>query len=250
MTGIVLGIILFSFVCGKNTEAGETMKIGYFTLAPHSFAGTQKSKPVGAAVDYMERYVAPEMDVRIEWSLLPFSRMMKYLDEGTIDAALLLGKNSERLEKYLFPAEPVTSEITGLAINKSCSLTRINTANDLKGLKIGFTKDGYLSPFMRNKQLRFDFTVGTETIWQQFLKKLEAGRIDAAYNPTLTVLKYEAKLLGLTDKLKFIELPEPRIGLYTVFSKSSADLFKRYDTVHAALCKRHNYEDFLKKYLE
>jgi len=243
---------LFSTVTfGATPETREIMKVGYFVLEPHALAESETLEPSGAAVDYMEQYIAPRMNVSIEWSLLPFSRLMRYLDSGKIDAVLLLGKNPERIEKYLYPEKPVTLEATGFALKNSYPLTQIKSVEDLKNVQVGFTKNGYISPFMRDENIQFDFITGNERyLWQRFLKQLVAGRIDAVYNPSLTVLKYNAKKLGLSEKLRFIELPEPPIGLYTVFSKSAGGFLRRYNSAHTDLIRSNNYATLQKKYLE
>lgn len=205
-----------------------TLRVGFFSLAPHAFLDVDK-RPTGAAVDYMQQYLAPHMKVQIDWQHLPFTRLLYMLDNERIDAVLVLAKNPGREEKYLYPAQPFAAMQSGLVVSTNSHLESIHRVDQLYGTKIGFTKGGYLSPFMQDSSITFQYVVGDSHIFQTLLKQLDAGRVDAVYNPTMESLIFEARELGLQERVRFLALPEPEVALYTVFSKRAEQWRERYE---------------------
>jgi hypothetical protein len=77
----------------------EIIRIGFFNLAPQVFIVKDGKSPIGAAVDYWEAYLSPEMRVKIEWvGPVNIRRLMKEAQKSRIDAILVFAKNSDRLK--------------------------------------------------------------------------------------------------------------------------------------------------------
>lgn len=246
---IVLAASLFLFAISLSAQAGETVKIGYFRLAPHVISeGKTDASPMGAAVDYWQ-HLAKEMGMTVEWvGPLPMKRLLASLERGIIDAILLLAKNKERADKFLYPEKPFADLAPGIMVKKSRGLEKVEDAGELAGMKIGYFSGGYVSPFMRDERIKLDLNASTQWLNINF-KKFDGGRIDAVYNPDTVSLKYEYGKFGDTGKVRFIVLPEKGMGLYTVFSKKSrSGLVDRYNTAHGKLMGEHSYDDLIMRY--
>ncbi|MCG8612343.1 MAG: transporter substrate-binding domain-containing protein [Pseudomonadales bacterium] len=240
--------LLFHSPTGLALE--PVLTVGLFNLAPHAFTDSADETQVkGAAIDYMERYIAPEMGVSIHWQVYPFSRLIMHMEEGKLDAVLTLAKDGNREKRYLYPDSPLTYMQSGLAVLASSPLIKVQSPEDLLDTEIGFTKHGYLSPFMRDARLDINFIVGDLNAFRTMLRLLNAKRLDAVYNPTIMTLRFEARQLQISDHLRFIPLPEQKVGLYTVFCKGCSEALARYNHAHNERRQRTPYETLLSPYL-
>jgi polar amino acid transport system substrate-binding protein len=221
-----------------STQArAQALRVGYFDLPPHA---TQDAagKASGAAVD-MFRLVAQRMGVpTVNFQQLPLPRLLKMLDAGELDAILLLVKNPEREAKYFFPAKSLYQARAGLAVAASSKLTVLRSPDALQGMRIGIFLGQYLSPSMRQAGLNLELVGGGQDMYVRNFKKLMLGRLDAVYAPDTFVLRYEAKVSGVTAAIRIVELPEPATPGYTVFNKkAAASLGARYEKAQEAVIK-------------
>lgn len=209
----------------------ETLRVGFFDLKPHIQTAKQANKEVtGPAIVYL-RLIADKMGVTldIQKEALPLDRLLQNLRDGQLDVAVALGKNPER-ERYLdYPEQPFYWMHSSLMVLKSSPLQQIKTAEELKPLKIGVYSNGYLSPLLRNPQLKTYKLYGSNLIYRSY-QMLELHRFDAMYSPDQFDFKGEAIAYHFLDSIRILRLPEPPIGLYTAFSKKTdPDLIKRYE---------------------
>ena len=112
--------LLASFLCsvllGSPLRA-ESLRVGFFELAPHVRAGGPGQEASGPAVDYL-RAVAAKMgvEVRIDSEALPLNRLLYLLDKGEVDLALALGRNPEREHLGNYPPRPFFSIQPAIAV--------------------------------------------------------------------------------------------------------------------------------------
>lgn len=233
----------------KPESTTQEIVVGFFQLAPHAFVD-EHNQPTGAALDYMQQQIAPRLGVKITWQMVPFSRLIYLLDTGKIDAALTLAKTPEREEKYLYPDTPITFMQSGLAVLAQNPLTAVEKHSDLQDTTIIFTKGGYLSPFMRDPSVNINYIVGDSNIFRTMLRLVVAERADAVYNPTALTLQYEARKIGITDKIRLIPLPDEPVGLYTVFHENKEQLFRQFNLLNTTTHDNISYQELLKPYLQ
>jgi polar amino acid transport system substrate-binding protein len=227
----------------------NTIKLGYWVDEPQIFVnGALDNHPKGALVDYWEKYIAPQMDVAIEWvGPLSLNRLQNSLDEGSIDASVLLAKNPERAQKFLFPSSSFTEMQPGLALLKSNPLNKIEKVADISNLKIGYMTGGVITPFMKDPSFKLDLITSNDHLFQN-MQKLLTGRIDAVYHPELIIMKYVFSKHSDINNFRFLPLPEPSISLYSVFSKkANPEFIKKYEVANEKL--KANYANLLKQYI-
>jgi polar amino acid transport system substrate-binding protein len=246
----LLGLLFLSslIVFIGSAYGKEKIKIGYFKLEPHTIS--EANKHSGALIELWENQFAPAMDVEIEWQgPLPPSRLFAALKDGEINAIALLAKNPDREKTFDFPKEMFFAMEAGIALLKENKLEKINTADDLFGLNLGFFKDGFIPPALKNDKIKWDLVSAPD--WQQVnFTKLTGNRIDGAFNPENLSLVYEANKTGLKDKIKVLTVPNTSASLYSVFSKKDNGKFlEKYNQALSKFSLKEKYKELIKKYM-
>jgi len=244
---IIFSVIVFSI----SAYAKETIKIGFFDNPPH--ITLKDNKYHGALIDYWENYLKPEMNIDIKWvGPLPPVRLFMMLDKGDLNCIALLSKNEEREKKDDYPAIPFRKVIAGLAVLKERKIKKIESIDYLSGLKIGFFKDGYIPPKMKELKLNWDYLYA-DTWKIQCLKKLIAKRLDAVFEPDRITFDYELSIEPkFKEKIIILDIPEAESFNYSVFNKKDDGKFlKLYNQAHSKILKKDNeiYKKLLNVYL-
>ena len=229
----------------------DAMKMAYFNHYPHTYETDVDGKPAGAAVRYVEA-VAKEMGVKVEWvGPLPYKRVLHYNKTGFVDGFVLSIKEDDFFEYNLLTDKPYHSVETILVLRKAYPLNEITDGDDIKGFTIGWLVEEYLSPFMaKNKHnIEFDY-VKSDTHWEQQLRKLLVGRIDAVYDLNQYTLPGIAKKMGIAEQIKVLKLPDKPIDIYVAFSKASPNgklYLKKFNEVQKTFPF---YNEEYKKFIE
>lgn len=252
MTALTLGCFLLCV--GAGTSAGaEPLRVGYFKVAPHAMPDA-RGRPEGVAVMYFRR-IAREMQVEeIDFVLLPLNRLLQVLAGNRIDMALLLAKDRERAAKFVYPDKPFCVTKPSIAVSTAFPLPKVKTLDDLLPLAFHETPANFRTPVMRDPRLRIEPLSGDDFTRRCFTM-IVAGRIDACYQPDHYPLQFEAARETFRSKVKVLYLPDPPIGLYSVFSKAAAPRYRqRYESALAAVKRRcfygSEYEIFMEGYRE
>jgi polar amino acid transport system substrate-binding protein len=249
MQKAVIVLILLCFPGGSRAE--ERITITYFQAAPHIMYDSSSGEISGALFELLEDYLAPEMGVAFDWDETPacVPRQLSLLEEGERDAAALLIYTPERAEKMIFTRHSFAISRPVLGVLTHHRPERVERVEDILGLKIGWAQDTYVSPFMRDERIQFEFNSSAKHN-QINLKKLINGRIDCIYVPDKASLLMELKLLHLEDSVRIMELPEKPGTQHVVFSKKNAALAKRFDEAYERIDGDGRYLQLMSKYLD
>jgi len=245
---IIRGVLIVFLVSGVIGQAGaESLRIGFFELNPHAYSD-KHDKARGTAIEYF-RLIAEQMGVGVTFTKLPLARLTLYLKDGKVDAALTMGKNTEREAMFVYPEKPFFYMRGAIAIKKSHPLREVKSVEDILPLKMTFYDKGYRSPIMRDRRLQLT-PMGTDDIFVQSYEMILKNRIDACYSPESYTLKFKLKEGTYGADLRVMELPEPPVGLFTPFSRQSAGKYlKKYETALTELYKTQSYEEKLGQFL-
>jgi len=228
-------------------EAGaETLRVSYFVLKPHTMP-EDKGKHSGVAIAYFRR-IADKMGIQeISFTQIPLKRLILQLENDESDLALFMGKNPEREEKFIFPKQPLINTKPVIAVKSSHSLKEVKSAEDLLTLKIAHVADGYLSPMMRDSRLQFEQIHGQDTL-SRGIQMVMNGYVDAYYIPDAYSMRFVVMSGGKTSEIRILPLPESPMGLYSAFSKASAEKYmERYEKALAEVQKEASYGDFFEQ---
>ena len=254
----VIYLLLFYIFCvfvlvpSAISEAQQQIRISYFNVPPFIIYDTNQNQLKGGALyEFLEQQIAPEIDVKFIWDKDPSSipRQMESISNGSTDAIALLSYTPQRAQTMAFTATPFFISSPGIAILKNNKLNVVEKVDDILGLRIGYGKNLYKTPFMRDKRINFDL-VATENYSEQNFKKLMAGRIDAVYAPDLASLLAVIENLGIGNSVKVIKLPDTPSANHVVFARDMAYMALRYDRAFNRINGAETFLKILGKYVD
>ena len=251
----ILILVIFSLILVFNVVGAENgkreVKMAYLDVPPHIYQDEKTGELKGAAYDLLEKYIAPEINVKFVWDTQPtvVPRELELLDTQKDYAAALLVYTPERAQKVIFPETPYMPSKPALALLKDYKLEKINTIDDIAGLVIGYGSQATITPFMKSDKIKFEM-VSAANFTEINLKKLLAKRIDAVYMPGNTSLLYYMRQLNFDQEFKLINLPEKPSILNIAFSQGLKDVADSYNKAYKKLNGEKLYITILSKYID
>lgn len=249
LAGVTIVAIVFSLLLASAAiVCAKPLRVGYFKVAPHAMPGPQDI-PQGIAVEYF-KLIAREMQLaEIDFILLPLNRLLVELDNNRIDMALLLARNDERAAKFVYPAQAFCVTKPSIAVRASNPLQKVTSIEDLLPLSFHETPKNYRAHTMRDERLKIEPLTG-DNFTRRCYGMILAGRIDACYQPDHYPIQFEAAREEFASGIKILYLPDPPIGLYSVFSKTGATRYlKKYETALAAVKRQQSYGTIFEKFI-
>ena len=209
------------------------------------------NKPSGALYEFIQEHIAPAMGDTFTWdkSPSPVPRQISALKSQKTDAVALLAFSPDRAKSFSYTDKPFYLGKSGIAFKSDASIQTISSVKDLYGLKIGYAKNTFITPFMRDKGIQFDM-VGTANFLEINTRKLKVGRIEGAYSPDQAGLLYIIKQEELGDSIKVLKLPEKEASFHVVFNKSATEQTDRYNKAFKKVNGTGLYLKILGKYLD
>ena len=240
--------IVFLMLSSAPMVWAKPLRVGYFKVAPHAMPGPLEI-PEGIAVEYF-KLIAGEMQISdIDFILLPLNRLLVELANNRIDMALLLARNAERAAKYVYPAYAFCVTKPSIAVNASNPLQKVMSIEDLLPLSFHETPENYRTDIMRDPRLQIEPLTGDD-FTRRCYGMILAGRIDACYQPDHYPIQFEAGREEFVSRIRILYLPDPPIGLYSVFSKKSAARYvKAYETALAVIKRQQSYGAIFDKFI-
>ncbi|MEH6346125.1 MAG: hypothetical protein V7785_13625 [Bermanella sp.] len=217
-------VISISNIASIPTLWAQELKMGYFILSPHIIR-TSNDKPIGSAVDWFNQYVAPQMSHKIIWEKKekPLKRLLGEIESGNTDISVLFAKRPDREAYMYYPKKSYIDTVPSLLVRSDNPMDTIGSLSDIKQLKIGFVKGGFIPPGIKKANLNFKLITGKD--WQNLnLKKLESKRIDGIFAVQDISARYLARSNNLLATTKLLRMPVKAVKNYTVFSKASTNL--------------------------
>jgi ABC-type amino acid transport substrate-binding protein len=229
VAGYLLCWMLISPIADPVAVRAETIRVGFFVMPPLAVENPEGS-PAGAAVSmFLEIAEAMGIDAAT-LNAYPLKRLLHVLERDAIDAALTLGKTPGRAERFVYPERPFFRIQPALAVRRDHPLTEIRGPDALRGLRIAIYEEGFLSPSMGNPNLD-RVTLTDSDVIGRGLAMVDAGHVDAFYNPDDIPIRYRIRRDGFSDRIRVLPLPDEPEGLFTVFSRKGAARFlERYET--------------------
>jgi len=238
--------LLAVFALGISSLASsgaQSIRMAWFPVPPHSFPAADGKGPTGPSIELFER-IAARMGCGVEWiGPLPINRLGEYQKTGELglDGSILHIKTPAVADLLLYPSRPYFVARPSLAVLYDNPIARVRTIEDIEGYRIGFVKtlsSNYPAFIGEHRdRLRIDELSGEGWVGRN-LQKLLSGRLDAVYERNHYTLPYQARLDGIEDRIKVLDLPVDPIPHYFAFHRSSpraAELLERYEEAVAGL---------------
>lgn len=252
---ILVSFIAFQPTAYSSDSKLESVDFAYFTIDPHVIYTEKPGRPGGALVEYLEKYIAPAMGIKINWKG-PYSlmRLLEVIESGKLDGSMMFARAPFLEPLVLYPKEKDMFGQPAILVKKENPLKVIGSKKDLAGFTIAHFKlkrKGYINPIFLDKKISLEYIQGTNWM-KRAVKMLAAGRVTAVAAPERHPFYYEVGQLGLKEgEFKVLKLPSAGRNFYTVFAKASPNgkrLLSKYNKVRKKI--NVSYEQYLKKYYE
>lgn len=233
--------LLFLWGLSQMKTYALEVKIGYFTLEPHSGLSNDPTfhPPM---VNYFD-LIAKKMSLKeYRTEEMPITRLIQNLKTNATHIGLYLAKDNERNKIMNFSSTPLYLMKPALAVSKKLEAKNL-LEKKLSKIKVCVWKDGYRSEGLKKSKSRFVELVGND-ITDRCLEMLKKGRVDAFYSPDHLSLLHGLKKFNMTNNFQIVHLEEEPIGLYTVFSPESKGLQVQYEKALKKQLQEKSYEDF------
>lgn len=222
----------------------DTIRVGTFPLSPFMMESEDHTRTTGVAIDFWVKHAGPQMDVEVK-ALGPFpaNRVQKMLEDGAIDVIPNMTKNPEREKKFIVSEMPLSEITSCVVVLKKSPLKVITRQEDLFNLRLGFLEKAFIPPIMRHEKINIELVSGDD-YFDRLIEMLEADRTDGFIHINYFSLKYELMLHGKKNAYRIIKLPEDKIKVYCVFTKSERGrkLSEKFNEINASLFKSKAYD--------
>ena len=91
---LVIFVSFFAIACSAHAEVTQ-LRIGLSTGYPPFYFFDENKQPTGICIDIVNQ-VAQSMNISVQYESYPWKRMLKYGEDGKIDAVMPLFKTDER----------------------------------------------------------------------------------------------------------------------------------------------------------
>lgn len=176
------------------------------------FQWAEDGKVIGVDADII-REVFKRLGMTPDFKIMPWTRGLRSVKAGIVDALPAALKNEERETFLFYPSEPIHIQKNVVMVKKGAGMN-INSLSDLKGKAVGVVR-GFSYGAEFDSITGLDKTVCKDQ--QELVRILAAGRIDAAMGSEMPLM-YNARQIGLQDSVEtgyiIVEYPA-----YTVFSR-------------------------------
>ena len=235
--------LFFLSLCALTSAATskKEVSVAFFEMAPHMYM--EKGQPQGAVPEFLQKNVFANSEWKIKWRTYQFSRVLKALEMGRVDMAVMLVKNEERQKIFDFSEVSLFQSQSAIVVRKNFKVDKLTNLDVLKGLHLihnmGTVPPKYFEPF----NIRFEYISG-EKSFDRSLQILTKGRADGFYVPLISEANYE--LQKRTD-LKVLQIPREPFELFIAFRKGlNPQLIEKINAELKA--HRGEYESILAKF--
>jgi polar amino acid transport system substrate-binding protein len=221
-----IGIFAWLILAGTIvTEAAEPCKlrVGWEPYAPYTFAGVD-GVVTGADIDLIKA-IGGEIGCTLEFAELPWARILREIENGTLDVSTSTSWTAERTRWALF-SEPYRQ--TEMAIYVRRGETHRFVLQSLadvpsQSFRLGVIIDYYYGDELAElrKDAEYAQWLDGATDYQTNIRKLINGRLDGYLVEDVAVMAAELKRLGLTEQVERYPLRIAGEQLRFMFSRKT-----------------------------
>ncbi|MEB8434347.1 transporter substrate-binding domain-containing protein [Cocleimonas sp. KMM 6892] len=214
-----LAMIMCSSFISLHTAYAQPLKFGFGDTETYPRKWKENGEYVGVYIDIIKEVIL-RSGIDIDLEPYPHERLLQYLQNGKVDGAIGLYKNNEREQFATYVDIPIAWLRTGVFVKKE-HLSSINEISDLNGKVIGKVRGVTLNKKLEKAIEEGQFSIEETATYEQSVRKLLAGRIDALLAPNFST-RYLLKELGASKEILLLPLYfEPARPVYVLFSNSS-----------------------------
>ncbi|WP_163339571.1 ABC transporter substrate-binding protein [Desulfopila sp. IMCC35008] len=244
-------MMMTTLICGIIHEANAREFLFYSTVdTPLVFKSESDGSVTGITPEILD-LLMKELNIPYRIVIATTSRTLKDARDGKADMILTISKNKERMEYLLYPEESYVELSWNFFIRKTDEgKIHFQELKDIKGLRVGATKDSSYTPEFWKSDLKLD--ISTQHTNQ--ISKLLANRFDIVPMPTMLTL-YEEKQKGRLNAIAYLPKPLKSKSYYNAFSIASDHpekkrLISKYDEIIRRMKADGSISRIFNKYLK
>lgn len=228
----------------------DSIRVSFFIIPPHIFLDENK-KICGAVYELIENHIAPEINMKFQWDASPTSlpRQLYNLKQGKKYIACFLVFVPKRREYIIYSKTPYYYAQSIIAVHNDNPLMEVKTAEDIRHMVFGYSKNIYRTPFMRDPSIHFEL-LQTPDFLKINLQKVINHRIDGIYSPGKASSLFYLQKFGLLHAFRLIDLPEKPSRLHIGFPRNLKALAEKFDRAFEKIGGQQLYLKLLSQYID
>ncbi|MBJ7312718.1 substrate-binding periplasmic protein [Rugamonas sp. CCM 8940] len=228
--------------------AARPLRLGGFVVAP-IVTGSPGAPLQGALREYLEQEVGRRAGVELAWTeATSLPRALENLKNGSIDVLLVSGGTLRNQAGIRVFDWTYLRSRPHLAVLRGSPLRAVDSLRQLGGMEIGWVGGSPLMAGLQRLPIHWQFVASAD--WQQMnLRKLQAGRIQAAFFENEYSPRHFARREGLDIVLVKLPLPATTFTMaYTAAADPAA--IARFERAAAAAFAGEQFKTFLERYMK
>jgi polar amino acid transport system substrate-binding protein len=201
------------------------LRVGWEPYAPFTFAD-EKGEATGADIDLIAA-VADEIGCAVVLVKLPWARIVKEVEQGTLDVSTSTSRTAEREQWALF-SEPYRETQIALYVRRGeTPRFALQELADIpeQQLRLGVIVDYYYGEALAAAAADPDFAAWIDGApdYQTNIRKLVSGRIDGFLVEDISVMEAELERSGMGERVERYPLRIPGEKLRFMFSRKTIE---------------------------
>lgn len=233
-SGLTLLAILLWLPAAGAVEC--RLKVGWEPYAPYTYAD-DNGRVTGADIEIISA-AADQAGCALEFRQLPWARILREIETGTLDVSTSTSLTPERSEWAWFSQSYRQTDMAVYVRKGETGRYRLESLEQIPAqqFRLGVIVDYFYGEDIDRLITDPSFTpwVDGATDYRTSIVKLINGRIDGYLVEDVTVMAAELDAVGLSGQVERYPLPVPGEKLHFMFSKISVDKLT-VDKVNAAL---------------
>lgn len=230
-----------------------TLRVGWEPYAPFTFAG-KDGEATGADIDLIEA-IADEIGCTVVPVELPWARIVKEVEQGTLDASTSTSRTPERERWALFSQPYRETEIAIYVRRGETPRFDLQSLADVPAqqLRLGVIVDYYYGEALAEAASDPGFAAWIDGApdYPTNIRKLVNGRIDGFLVEDVAVIEAELERMGMSERVERYPLRIPGEKLRFMFSRKTVepDMVAQVDAAVAKMRADGRLDAIMAKYL-
>lgn len=212
-------ILVCNGIVPSQAANAQHLVFGFGNSETPPFKSEEGGKYVGIFFDVIQEIIS-RTEINIDVKPYPYDRLMLSLKNGLLDGAVGVFKTPEREQFAEYLDIPIAWTTMKIFVRKGDEFS-FGNISDLSGKRIGKVRGVYVSEEFDQAMQQGTFSVEETNNYEQSIKKLRAGRIEALVSPMLSTQFNLARMGGAEEIVMLPHPVAPPRPLYILFSKAA-----------------------------
>jgi polar amino acid transport system substrate-binding protein len=222
---LLVGMLLAAPGPARAADPGCELRVGWEPYAPYTFAD-DRGEVAGADIELI-RTLADEVGCTLEFAELPWARILREVELGTLDVSTSTSWTPERTAWAWFSEPYRETEMAIYVRRDEVGRFDLESLADIapQRFRLGVITDYYYGDDYQAlaEDPRYAPWIEGATDYATNIRKLTSGRIDGYLVEDVEVMEAELARLGLTDEVSRYPLPIKGEQLRFMFSRRTVD---------------------------